>query len=97
MAFQTHGAAQQHGGTHTADHSSGGYLAAVFTPGAAALGRFRNDIKFTYTQTDSGARVEIVTTNPEAVKAVHEFLKFQIGEHRTGDMDAIVRRTYQTR
>jgi hypothetical protein len=29
--------------------------------------------------------VRIKTANPEALKAVHEFLKFQIEEHRTGD------------
>lgn len=95
--FVTRSAVEQHPDSHVADHTATGHLASSFTPGAAALGRFKSEIKFTYTQTDTGARVEIVTTNPDAAKAVHEFLKFQIGEHRTGDMDAIVRRTYQTR
>ena len=30
-------------------------------------------------------RVLISSRNPEAVAAVHEFLKFQITEHQTGD------------
>jgi hypothetical protein len=31
------------------------------------------------------SKVTIVTHNPEALKAVHEFLKFQIEDHRTAD------------
>jgi hypothetical protein len=32
-----------------------------------------------------GARVRIFTTNPVTLKAIHDFLRFQIREHRTGD------------
>lgn len=27
----------------------------------------------------------ITTANPKALKAIHEFLRFQIEDHRTGD------------
>lgn len=43
------------------------------------------DIKYQYEQTDKGARVRISTTNPEALKAIHDFLRFQITDHQTGD------------
>jgi hypothetical protein len=34
---------------------------------------------------DSGGRVRIHTSNARAVQAIHEFLRFQITEHQTGD------------
>jgi hypothetical protein len=36
-----------------------------------------------------GAQVRIVTGNPKALAAVHEFLRFQIKDHRTNDPLAI--------
>ena len=38
-----------------------------------------------YEKTESGARLRIKTTNAEALKAVHDFLRFQIEDHHTGD------------
>ena len=34
---------------------------------------------------ERGGRVRLRTSNPEALAAIHEFLRFQIEEHRTGD------------
>jgi hypothetical protein len=34
---------------------------------------------------DRGAKIRVMTANAEAVKAVHEFLRFQIQDHQTGD------------
>jgi hypothetical protein len=85
---------RQHG---AADHAPAGPVSSIFVPGTATLARLKSAVKYTATTTDPGARIEIVTTNPQAVQAVHEFLRFQITELRTGDLDAIVRRTYQTR
>jgi len=31
----------------------------------------------------------IETANPKALKAIHEFLRFQIAEHQTGDSTEI--------
>ncbi len=39
--------------------------------------------------TARGARVVIRTANPEALEAVHAFLRFQISDHRTGDSSAL--------
>ena len=66
----------------------------MFFPGAATLGRLKSAVKYTFASTPAGARIEILTTNEQAVQAVHDFLRFQISEHRTGDMNAIVRRAY---
>jgi hypothetical protein len=43
------------------------------------------DLTFTFEEIDRGARVRIAGTTPQAVAAVHDFLKFQITDHKTGD------------
>lgn len=43
------------------------------------------DIKYTYEASPKGGRVVIVTSHKVALAAVHEFLRFQIKDHATGD------------
>lgn len=54
-------------------------------PGVEAMQRLKGQITYTAEDTARGAQVRIATSNPEALAAVHEFLRFQIQEHRTGD------------
>lgn len=54
-------------------------------PGVPAMQRLKNKITYVFENTDGGGRVRISSRNPEAVKAVHEFLSFQIKDHQTGD------------
>jgi len=54
-------------------------------PGASEMKRLAAEIQYTYESTPRGGRVRIQTRNQEALSAVHEFLKFQIREHKTGD------------
>jgi hypothetical protein len=54
-------------------------------PGAEALRRLKSEISYTYEETETGGRVRISTKNAEALAAVHDFLRFQIEDHRTGD------------
>jgi len=54
-------------------------------PGAADLARLKAQIKYSYVETPAGGRVDIVTTDQAALAAVHEFLRFQISDHKTGD------------
>ena len=54
-------------------------------PGVPELKTLRSDIQYKFEETEQGARVRITTLNPEALKAIHEFLRFQIKEHKTGD------------
>jgi hypothetical protein len=54
-------------------------------PGADAMRRLKSEISYTYEETETGARVRISTKNAEALAAVHDFLRFQIEDHRTGD------------
>lgn len=54
-------------------------------PGVAAMTQHGADLTFTVEEIDRGAHVRIAGTTPEAVAAVHDFLKFQITDHKTGD------------
>ena len=70
---------------------AGDFSAPEFThsqvpPGAAAMQRFKAEINYRYEELIGGGRVMITTQNTGAVSAVHEFLRFQIQDHRTGDL-----------
>jgi hypothetical protein len=54
-------------------------------PGVEVMKRFKDQIAYIAENTAKGAQVRIVTGNPEALVAVHEFLRFQIKDHRTDD------------
>jgi hypothetical protein len=54
-------------------------------PGVATMEKLHSEIHYQYEQTDAGAKIMIRTANLKALKAVHEFLQFQISEHHTGD------------
>jgi hypothetical protein len=54
-------------------------------PGVEMMKRLKDQIAYTAENTAKGAQVRIVTVNPEALLAVHEFLRFQIKDHRTND------------
>ena len=61
-------------------------------PGTAQMAALKNRIRFAYVETPGGGRLDIVTTDAEALKAVHEFLRFQIRDHKTGDSTAVTKR-----
>ena len=54
-------------------------------PGVPVMDKLKNEIRYAYEETEKGARVRITTNNSKALAAIHEFLKFQIEEHQTGD------------
>src|SRR4051812_9178767 len=58
-------------------------------PGTKVMAKLKDRIRYTYVETPAGGRVNIVTTEPQALAAVHEFLTFQIKEHKTGDSLAV--------
>ncbi|HEV2402134.1 MAG TPA: hypothetical protein VGS27_34705 [Candidatus Sulfotelmatobacter sp.] len=58
-------------------------------PGVPDMQRLKGDLSYRYVETDRGGRVVISTANLEALKAVHEFLRFQIEEHQTGDAQTV--------
>lgn len=54
-------------------------------PGTVELSTFKDRVTYKYAETARGGRVDITTTDAEALKAVHAFLRFQITDHKTGD------------
>jgi len=66
------------------------FIHAQTPPGVPAMKRLKAEIKYEFEKTERGGRVSIQTNNPEALTAVHQFLRFQIEEHRTGDMKSVV-------
>ena len=54
-------------------------------PGVPAMKEKRAEISYSFEELLAGARVRIKASSPDALKAIHEFLRFQIADHRTGD------------
>ena len=61
-------------------------------PGIDAMARLKDRIVYKYQEAPRGGRVDITTTDPAAVAAVHDFLKFQIQDHKTGDSLSVRKR-----
>jgi hypothetical protein len=59
-------------------------------PGVPAMKEQRATISYRFEELPTGGRVRIKTTSPEALKAIHDFLHFQIEDHHTNDSTAIV-------
>jgi hypothetical protein len=47
--------------------------------------RLKAAIVYTFEATERGGVVRIVTSNADARDAIHDFLRYQIKEHATGD------------
>jgi hypothetical protein len=54
-------------------------------PGIDILAREKDKVAYRYKETSLGGRVDITTTDPETLAALHRFLEYQIREHHTGD------------
>lgn len=53
--------------------------------GVPDLTRLKDQIAYSFETLKNGGRVRIRASNPEALAAVHAFLRYQIREHKTGD------------
>jgi len=58
-------------------------------PGVPVMKEKHAEISYSFEELPSGGRVRIKTPNPDALKAIHQFLRFQIEEHQTGDLETI--------
>jgi hypothetical protein len=54
-------------------------------PGGRTMQDRRKALTFKFEELPAGGRVQITTSDTKATAAVHEFLKYQIREHATGD------------
>ncbi len=73
---------------------AGDFSSPLFThgrvpPGVPVLKRMKDSILYKYQDTEDGGQVQITSRDPGAVAAIHEFLRFQIQDHQTGDATAV--------
>ena len=54
-------------------------------PGVPVMKEKRGEIAYTFEELPDGGRVRIRTEDQNALKAVHDFLRFQIEDHHTED------------
>jgi hypothetical protein len=67
------------------DFSAPVLVHATNVPGTTDLARLKDRLSYHYEETPRGGRVSIVTGDPDALAALHRFLRFQIADHKTGD------------
>jgi len=60
-------------------------------PGTNGMKRLKDAIQYKLETTERGARIRILTNNPDALHAVYEFLRFQIADHQTGDSTEVTK------
>jgi hypothetical protein len=65
------------------------FIHGATPPGVPVMKELREQIRYGYEDIDLGGRVRIRSANSKALEAVHDFLKFQIAEHKTADSTAI--------
>jgi hypothetical protein len=58
-------------------------------PGTETMSRLKDRLHWDLQETPRGARIVITADNKESLDAVHQFLRFQIEDHKTGDCTAI--------
>jgi hypothetical protein len=58
---------------------------AQVLPGTPKMQELRSDIAYSVELIEGGGRLKMTTRSKEGIAAIHEFLKFQIEEHATGD------------
>ena len=73
----------------TGDFSAPEYTHSQVPPGVPAMQRLKSEINYRYEELARGGRVVVTAQKPDAVRAVHDFLQFQIQDHRTGDPQEI--------
>jgi hypothetical protein len=54
-------------------------------PGVPEMKKLREKIHYSFEETSKGGRVVILSSDKQALAAIHRFLRFQIEEHKTGD------------
>jgi hypothetical protein len=57
--------------------------------GAESMKRFKDRIAYQFKAIKNGGRITITTEDQTALRAIHDFLQYQIREHKTGDSVAV--------
>src|SRR6476660_7118354 len=65
------------------DFTTPGFVHDKPVPGTDVMAERASKISYTVEDTEHGGIVHIRTDDPEALKAIHSFIEFQIAEHHT--------------
>ncbi len=58
-------------------------------PGVPEMKRLGKEIDYEFNEIEGGGRVRLSTNNADALQAIHDFMRFQIEDHQTGDSTKI--------
>jgi ketosteroid isomerase-like protein len=61
----------------------------VVPPGVPVMQEMSSAITYRYEEIERGGRLRISSKDPIAISAIHDFLKFQIADHETGDPSTV--------
>lgn len=61
------------------------FIHGEMPPGAGAMAEMKAEISYRAEERGSGAALVITSANAKAIGAVHEYFRYQIREHKTGD------------
>ena len=61
------------------------FIHATVPPGVDTMKQLKSKITYEAENTERGAELRITTHDAEALTAIHNFLRFQIQDHQTGD------------
>ena len=71
------------------DFSTPMFVHDEIPPGVTSMQLLKDAIRYHYEETPSGGQVRIESKDPVAIAAIHDFLRFQITDHQTGDSLAV--------
>jgi hypothetical protein len=74
------------------DFSTPMFIHEGVPPGVTTMKLMKSAIRYTYEEIPTGGRVRIQSDDPIALAAIHDFLRFQINEHQTGDSPEVATR-----
>lgn len=58
-------------------------------PGTPEMQKLKSSINYKYEEIERGGRLRISSKDAAAIAAIHDFLKFQIADHKTGDAPTV--------
>ena len=61
------------------------FIHSTVPPGVEDMKRLKSKITYEAENSENGAQLRITTRDAEALAAIHDFLRFQIRDHQTGD------------
>jgi len=74
------------------DFSTPMFIHDQVPPGVSVMKEKRAQISYLFEEVGAGGKLQIKTADPDSLKAIHEFLRFQISDHNTGDSTDITSR-----